>query len=466
MFFANPRFFFTVVSIFFGMLYIVLTPPFQSPDEAHHFYRVAHMANGNMMGVQTVDKRSGGMIPTSLPVFAEKFRYMRNEYTSKTSIESMLQTTNIPLESSTVAFQDFANVAIYAPFPYLVPAVGTGVAGAFNLPPFYLFYLSRLLSFFIWFLLVRKAIELMPFHQWTFTFLALLPSSLFINTSINADVLTNGLSFLLLAFLLKLIYEENYSISRKRQLLLVLISLLISINKIIYLPLVLLAFLIPKEKFLQKKASRFFAISLLSINLLAVLGWYFYLEGAFISYDDYHPVYRIGQQLNEGVNPSAQLAFIFSHPIEFIKITTTSYLKGIPSTMMHYFGKFGWEKNYLPIWTIILLMGTVLLSAFTEKSTLRIRLSIKHRFSFIGIALMMMGGFTVLMYMLWNPVASPVITNLSGRYFIPIFPLFFLAAQQYRFTLLKQNQLILLLQGVSIIGLSIGGYSILLRYYL
>ena len=107
----------------------------------------------------------------------------------------------------------------------------------------------------------------------------------------------------------------------------------------------------------------------------------------------------------------------------------------------------------------------ILLNAIFEKPKQAFSLSNNARALLIGLALIMMGGLTVLMYLHWCPVGADRISNLSGRYFIPIFPLLFLALKNDRFKLVSYERLRI---GTCIfiwIALSSGVWSAYQRYW-
>jgi uncharacterized membrane protein len=145
---------------------------------------------------------------------------------------------------------------------------------------------------------------------------------------------------------------------------------------------------------------------------------YFYNKNTFITYDNYNPEFRVTQTLNEGVNPTLQLQYMLQHPLQFVQIVLVSFVKGAPSTLTHFVGKFGWSAHYLPIWEIVLLLLALFLIAVHEK----ISLSFSQKISFSILVFGFLSAFSMVMYMLWCPVASPILTNLQGRYFIGVSP--------------------------------------------
>ncbi|MFK7933907.1 MAG: DUF2142 domain-containing protein, partial [Saprospiraceae bacterium] len=255
------------------------------------------------------------------------------------------------------------------------------------------------------------------------------PASLVFHAGLNPDALTNALCFVLIASMLRLVFTKQ-KVS-KQALFLVAISLIILLNKVVYAPLILLTFFIPTEKFGSKRNYIFINSGILFLHALVLIGWYQFTSDLFIPYDEYHVDFREDKQLNPEVNPLAQLAFIINQPLKFMQIFYDSYLDTFPWTLKHYFGKFGWEANYLPQWNIDLLFYFSLLLSWLDCSQ-KVQLKWRQRLGFIGIGLVMVICFSVVIYMQWSPPEHPTIRSLSGRYFIPIFPLFYLAMYQPR----------------------------------
>lgn len=461
---GTTRFFGTVASAF-GLLYVLLLPPFQSPDETAHFYRSVHLATGHLMGEKTADKRLGGYLPKNFSKAYEPFSGLRYNYSAKVDKSAFEAAWSLPLNASDTAFVDFPNVGYYAPFPYLTQGLFIKTFMAFGARPLLLLYVGRLATLAVWLALVLAALRMMPLQGWLLAWLALLPSSLFLHASLTGDALTNGLCFWLMAALFSLILEKNedYGLPYGRMVGIFLCSAIITLNKPVYFPIVLLAWLVPKQLFKQRAGYLAFASGLCLFNLVLLTWWYSYAGNSFIPYDDYNPLYRDGVQLNEGVSPHEQLAHVLGHPIAFVKTAIVSYAESAPATLAHYFGKFGWEKNYLPAWLIGLLFLSTAWIAMTDERARQL-FQIRHRIGFFAIAICMMGALALVLYMQWMPVGSERILALNGRYFFPIFPLCFMALGGLC-TPLENHKWLLIAKALLLFSLLWGAWEIVKRYY-
>jgi uncharacterized membrane protein len=82
------------------------------------------------------------------------------------------------------------------------------------------------------------------------------------------------------------------------------------------------------------------------------------------------------------------------------------------------------------------------------------------------IATIMSASLASAMYLLWCPVGSNFIENLSGKYFIPIFPLFFLALPSFdlkKYHFLTNEKWIAILLWLT---LFYGVWQVWTRYYI
>jgi uncharacterized membrane protein len=417
--------FFLIGSFLTGLVLIFLVPPFQSPDENSHFFRAYQISEGQWMGVNMNGNRLGGSLPSSLGAMDAAFKPLRYNYEEKTKIGGLLKEHSRKLRPETRIFTDFPNVAYYAPFPYLPQAVALGLGRMIEQSPIKLLYLGRLAGLVFWIWMVWLGLRYLPFWKRTYMLLAVLPASLALHASLSGDLLTNALCFFLLGFSLHLIYDKETVFDRKKMLLYTLVCLIIALNKFIYAPLLLLVFLIPAARYRYPADKKWFPVGLGGLVVLTIGAWAFVLKDGFIPYDRYDPIFRDMVQLNPGVDPMGQFDFIRKHPFQFAAAVVNSYLESFPATIAHYVGKFGWEKNYLPSWMLLLLILNTNLSAAREEFNFAFKKR-KLVLVLLTIGFLMMASFTTIIYMQWSPVGNDRILSLSGRYFFAIFPLFFL----------------------------------------
>ncbi len=396
--------------LLFGLVFALVTPPFQSPDEPNHFFRAWQVSEGHFFPEYT-GSRLGGDLPASLSEICDSFRFLKNEQKARLNLHSLRVGLSIPLNPGNRRFTDFANTAIYAPSAYLPQAAAIAVLRPLGATPLGMLYGVRLANLIVWVLLISAVLRLIPCMRSTLAAIALLPASLCIAASANADVLTNGLCwYLIAAFLAK----AQETVFWKKLLALMVVAA----NKLIALPLVLLA-CFSRSDWRQRAI-------LFAVGIVATLLWGRMAQGWFIPYNAYDPAFRDSQTLNSGVDPARQMAFVLGHPVFFLEVCSKSILKALPSLAAHFVGKFGWEKNYLPAGWLLLLWIALTSLVFSEKNPFGIR----QRWGLGGIVLLYFGAFSLTMYALWVSVGSTHFDNWQGRYFVPIAPVVVLAIGQ------------------------------------
>ncbi|MBK8501992.1 MAG: DUF2142 domain-containing protein [Saprospiraceae bacterium] len=204
----SPHRFFISTAILFGLIMVFLTPPFQVPDEVNHFYRAYQIADGGFFA-ERHNQRLGGHVPESFIKLTEPFLDLRWKMNRKTSYPKIRDQLSIPLNEEKKVFIDFPNTALYSPISYLPQAGAIFVLKHLNLRPLILFYAARILTLLIWIICIGFATKTLPRFKWLFTFLALLPMSLFVNMSLSADVVTNIIAFVFLAYILKNVLRRD-----------------------------------------------------------------------------------------------------------------------------------------------------------------------------------------------------------------------------------------------------------------
>ena len=402
----GPAEWFVCTALLFGGLFAILIPPFQSPDEPNHLLRAYQVSEGRMFPVQ-LNQRLGGYLPANLQTVADSFGYLKHDYQARLSPGLLGRAGQIPLRPEHRVFLDFANTALYAPTAYLPQAMAIALLRPFGTGPLWLLYAARLANLCVWILLVWSALRTLPALHRPVAGLALLPASLVMAASAHADVLTNGLCCWLFAA-----FCHPAVRGRVGQLL---AFAAVCAAKLVTVPLGLL--------YALHRKSRPALVLLLLVGLVMAGVWGQLAQGWFISYQDYDPAYRNTQTLNDGVQPAAQLRFVAQNPVFFLQVTARSYGQALPSTLAHFVGKFGWEKNYLPAgWLAALWLAILgLLCCETSPWTAR------QRGLALLVALLFAALFSVTMYALWCPLGAPELSNLQGRYFVPIGPVLALA---------------------------------------
>ncbi len=272
------------------------------------------------------------------------------------------------LKSEEKTFVDFPNTALYSPFCYLPQAVSIYILKKSNASIGYIFYVARLITFLTWLFSIFFAIRIIPIYKRLFAFLALLPMSICINTSMSADVMTNICSFLLTAYIFRCAFSKERFTSRDF-IIIALLLILLALTKLVYTPIILLFLIIPRRKYSNTRSfwAQFFM--LLIIGLASTAIWSKIITNLYIPYFKYNPRFINDMtDLYSGTDIRGQIKYILSHKLDFLAVIYHSLT--IPFTMYFtgYIGTLGWLECFLPQWIYILSYPLIFFIAFFEKA--------------------------------------------------------------------------------------------------
>lgn len=455
-----PEKLFFVLGLVYGLVFLVVTPPYQSPDEVVHFYRAYQISEGTFIAKKQ-NNRVGGYIPNSIIATADSAAPTFGRIDIKVDVNDIYNGLTTPLNAESKTFKDYPNSAVYSPVSYLPQAIAIGSSRLLKLPPLYLFYSGRLISLLFWLVCIYFSIKMLPFYKWLFVLLALLPMSIFTNMSMSADVVTNGIAFLLIAYYLKLAFSES-EISRKQYIYALVLTVFLTSAKFAYAPLIILFLLIPTRNFTSVK-KRLTKVGLLFfISLLTAVFWSWTMSSIYIDYEGYNPEYVGVSNIAYDSNIGEQVNYILSHGTYIFTVLYDSIISSFSMYSHGYIGTFGWLDSKLPVLLvrlsyIIIFVVSILDGTKSIVLKYRQKLLILCGFIFLFILVFLM------QHLAWGAVGSNTISNLQGRYFIPIFPLLFLLFYRNKFN--PQNFLKLLISLFSIISLTCSAFIIYDRYY-
>lgn len=430
-----------------GVCLVLLTPPFQVPDEYQHFYRAYQLSEGQILADYHVgecsgytrDRQdipcSGGYLPKSLLVTVREVSppNLRGSAEVKQNPQDIFALLDLPLQPSDRAFIRFQGAALYSPVSYIPQTIGIAVGRIFGASPLIMFYLGRFVNLLAWLGLGYWAICKTPMVSWLFVLLLLMPMSLFQAGSLSADAVTNGLVFLLTATFLQ--YGLTKPTISDRDLWFVgILCLALPLVKPAYIPLIFLFLLIPARKTNSKEPStatqdssnhsplfsgRFFskytavAGGIFAASILTMLGW------SSVAGDDYGKIYP-------SILPEEQLLFVLQHPFEYVGIWFHTLQAFAGQYLVEFIGKLGWLDTPLPLLVIVSYWLVLLVVALVRVDNSPIAIAWWQKLILGLVWLASCGLIFTLIYAAGSPVGANIIQGVQGRYFIAIAPLLFL----------------------------------------
>jgi uncharacterized membrane protein len=404
----------------FGLLFLMLTPPFQVPDEPNHFYRAWHISRGNLTADKK-DNRVGGELPVSLGALVHIYEPMIWSPERFDAGGLLREGLAIDLNSDTVRFFDFNNTAAYPFVCYLPQAAGIFLARIFELPPLVSFYAARLLALFASLALIYTALRLIPVYRWLFAFIGLLPMSVYMNMSVSADVMTTGICLVFISYVVRLSRIEERAGKNVLLRLFILTALVCSI-KMPYAPLAALILIIPATAFggISRKIAVTGAAA--ALGLAIIYGWYAIADALYITSASYNPVHGPEACLPGGVDVKRQSEFLFSGMGVFRWIFVPSFISCVENHFSEFSGVFGWGNVKLLPFMNTAGYAFVLALAITDGHP-RV-LSLLARLLAALTGLLIFSLIVISMYLSWHWVGAPQVVAFQGRYLLPFYALF------------------------------------------
>ena len=321
-------------------------------------------------------------------------------------------------------FYYFPNTSLYAFVCYLPQSIGIFIGRVLNLPIVVTGYLGRLFNFLVFVLLFYYAIKLLPFKKNLLILFAFMPMVFQEAISLAPDALTNGIAFLLISYILYIKYDKKKRIQREDLLRISAITIIMSLCKIVYLPICLILFLLPENKFKNKKEKYKFIFTIAGITVLINMVW-LAISSSYLN------------EIKEGVNPSGQVLHILSRPISYINtIFYTIYLNfdlllfnTIGSSLCYF------DVNLSLLYPFVYLFVIIYYLIIDNDKRIDVKDKYLPIFIIISTALLI---FTSL-YIQWTPLGLYFIDGAQGRYFIPLVLLLAVIFNSDKFALKKDD---------------------------
>jgi uncharacterized membrane protein len=388
-----------------GLAYAVTTPLFEAPDEPAHFARAHGIAEG-----QLILKDS----PRHLVVFVRETLKDRHNFEDVVSIMDQLL-AEFPGRVPYIA----PNTAMYSPVPYIFHALVIKVVTCFGESPFLLalsVYLCRLTSLFLFVCVLYLSFRMIPFAFWPLFWVAATPMAVSQAAVVSVDFVILGACVMLLAASLGDVKYPAFMWSVTTA------SFFVLMTKPPYAPLIL----VPAVSAVFAKSARrwqrtaIFA-AILVILFLGAAAWNTLMVSQGFPNELRSLLWKYAHVRTD---PTAQLAFITAHPVQFIHILWDNIsVRGL-SYFHQFVGVLGWLDLPIPFWTAalwgVLVVPAVLVSRITS---LNYRTGLLLGITCLVVTVLLVVSISASVYMVWMPVGIDWI-NVQGRYFHPVAAVF------------------------------------------
>jgi uncharacterized membrane protein len=400
---GRPERAFVVVALAFGVPFLFLSPPFQAPDEASHFFRAFQVSEGHLaplykQGSPTVE------IPASVSEFAAAFEYLHFRPEQKTSFAQVRAAGRRRLDARR-RVDVGSSAEFYPPTAYAAQAVGIALGRLLRLRPLGLLYLARLAGLVTAVLVIAFALQLTGGLARSLMLVALLPMTLSQLASVTADAQLISCSFLLAALLLRLLFDRAAAVDGRTLALLAVIAALVTLTKPMYLALMLIFLAVPTEKTggRARLVGAFAAVCAFAAG--AMLAW--------------HRLCAV----RKGGSPyggEAQDVHVIGRPLHFLAVMLEAANHKSWAWVESFIGKLGWLDVLLPEPLLLFCFGLLVVGTLTDSPPAPVRAW--TRLCAAGAFLSATAGICFVLYRVWTPVAADTILGVQGRYFTPVAP--------------------------------------------
>lgn len=455
---VSPLKFFVVTAAVFGLIFIAITPPFQTPDEAIHFYREYQISTGHLL-LEQHGKLAGGYLPRSLQqteMITAEHPVLRFDPLAKYSLHKTRTALSVKENTHDKQLYDLSATAYYSPIAYLPQATGILLARLVHLPPVMMMYAGRGMNLVAWIVLIGLAVRFMPYRKWAVVVIGLLPMALFDAISLGADVMFYGLLAWSLSLILRNVHDRRQLSTRWLIGLIVLLSA-ITLTKQIGFLFVPLALLIPAASLGTKRRLLIKRLALIVIPIAVFASWFFVVSRLnLLNTSDFQP------------DPTAQIKFIFERPLGYLDVLYRTFFF-IPSdgVARSFIGNFGWVDA--PLSELIANIGYIglaflLFVSYGKQQASRLTRNSKLLLMLVGFLYWL--AVTTALYVYYDPVHYKTVIGLQGRYFWPLLvlavPVFYDWSRRVRTSRLFYRQAAL---SLSLLLLIASAITIYYRYY-
>lgn len=398
---ANEKGFLQIAFIL-GVFVLLFNPFVHRIDESTHFFRSFCISQGDFYDSK-LGEQIGADVPDNYPEIVER----------ELNIKTLIENPDNWFQKFSTHSEFYSNpyMSSVVPVNHAVAAIGILIGRVLSLNALGVILLGRLVNYLFYVCICYFAIKNMKYYKTIFFIIASLPMSIWLAASYSADPVLLATSLLFISICLKYKFSNEYiQIERKDIIILFLCGISItSVKYLIYTPILLFFFFIPRKLFKKGEYKRLILFAVLLVICMAL--WQLYMLKAFPFTEDRNGYVNVGEQIK----------FILVH----IPYTISNFTNYFSNNLLNHLEGFHYETGILEVGKIAGLMLVV--CAFLEKRKYKFE-SKKEKILLaivcLGIFIISYGLTIVALYAGFTPVGLKDVQGLQTRYWLPIlFPL-------------------------------------------
>jgi uncharacterized membrane protein len=396
----NKRWFFALY-LLAGLPYLILTGPFRAADERNHFLRSYEISEGRFFSARVLGNSTGDDLPASLSRLSEA---LGDHSVQRIEPAQLTAARGLQLNPQERGFIEFST-AVYSPLAYLPSATAIALGRICGAGPLALVYFARAGNLLLGSWLMALALSYAGYARRTMLLVAILPMTVFQVATVTADAMSYGLGFLWISLVIDTAVAGGKP-GRRRMLFLIALGLAISQLRPPYPLLGLLVFLIPIARFGKKTILLWFAV--VAASLLPAVAWNTSATRMFER-----------ARIAPNVQPVEQARWVLKDAGVFWHRAKQDLKNRGVDYWEQFVGRLGWLNISLPSWipagfALVLAIGIFMGPRDPP---------LPFWWQRVAIGLVAVGGIfaiQLMLYLTFNPVKSPFILGVQGRYFTPL----------------------------------------------
>ncbi len=392
------------VALVSSVLFALLTPPFQTPDEHQHFFHAYQIAAGAR--IEASGRAMGAVLPESLGALADDYLGSRKVYVAarglpRAPVRRILSDLQRPLAESRKTFLDFTGAAPYPAYPYFPQICAIAVGRAIGAGPLVLLYAARLANALVAATVTAAAIFFFPYRRAMLAGFAALPMALALFGSLSPDAVLIAGALLLSSLTLRRAAGEGGS--RRVYFGVAVLGAAVCAFKPVYAPLLLIG--LPTTLRVRGPVRALLEHGgLVAVAIVAAVAWYGWLA----------PPIRV---MVPWADQSRQLTLLLANPLAGLAVVANTLRTYGGLLMVQFAGVFGWLTLAMsPAAYGLVLVGIAANAAWlTSGQRAEPVDALWALVLFIGVFVLS----AMILYLTWTPVGLDHADGLQGRYFLP-----------------------------------------------
>lgn len=420
---------FVILVLFLGVIYMVLIPPYFTPDEEYHF-AVSYASSSRILDEPVVTEEGNVLVrKTDYDYYLSYIAGGGNELSKKSY---KVEVDGILAESDNIMDSQYhiRTLPGKTSLAYIPQILGITFARVFDLNGALLFLAGRFFALLVYTILMFFAIKIIPFAKMLLVVIACLPMTIELAASYNYDAILLPACFLMIAYIFYLAYVKDYVKIKDIIVLAILVSV-ICIVKYIYAVIFMLGIIIPKEKFGTNRKKIVSAAGVIVAGMIVVFLTNLSSLTGVVGEVGTSVVLWNGEE-------KVTLDYMFSDPLHTIGVLFRTFQRNADYYVGGAIGRtLGWLDISITPLVFSGYIVALLVSVLTTNRENRIK-SIDKIWCFC-CCILLTALVYVSLFISWTRVSSNLIEGIQGRYFLPVLFIGFC---------LFQNQLIVLKKSI------------------